>query len=153
MKFFVSRQIYWGVDEDDSHTVEIAEGGLNYANPDMLVSKYEGEGEEYADPRKAVEAAIEIAKAWKKDCPEQKINIASGYTGGNTIPFEASTRKALREWAKKLYETLPKCDQCGELIEGESFVLFHFPDEKFCREYCAEEYLSKLCSSEDYETN
>jgi hypothetical protein len=143
MKLYVSRQVYWGV--DDPNTVEIAQGGLDYANPDMLVSKYPGEGQEYTNPIEAVEAAIEIAKAWKRDCPKLKISIASGYTGGCTMPFEASTRRELRVWAKKLYETLPKCDQCGSLIEGDPVILTEYSDDgKFCRGYCAEEYLAKM---------
>ena len=148
MKLYVSRQCYFGV--EDPNTVEIASGGLDYANPDMLVSKYPGEGETYTNPVEAVEAAIEIAKAWKRDCPNLKINIASGYTGGNTMPFEPSTRKELRDWAKKLYETLPKCSHCGELIEGESYSLADYPDEKFCREYCAEEFYAEM--NKDLET-
>lgn len=152
MKLFVSRQIYWGV--DDPLTVEIAQGGCDYANPDMLVSKYPGEGETYTNPIKAVEAAIEIAKAWKKDCPKLKVNIASGYTGGNTMPFEASSKKQLMDWAKKLYETLPKCEQCGDLIEGDPFTLIEYPDEgKFCGEYCAEEHLTEMFKETEEEVD
>ena len=34
MKYFVSRQSYWG--EEEPLVVEIAHGGLDYANADML---------------------------------------------------------------------------------------------------------------------
>jgi hypothetical protein len=152
-KYFVSRQVYWGVEPDEANTVEIAHGGLDYANPDMLVSKYPGEGQEYTNPIEAVEAAIEIAKAWKKDCPKLTINIAHGFTGGNTMPFEASSEKELIAWAKKVYETLPKCDQCGEILkEGSTYTLTDYPDEgKFCREFCAEEYLAKMLKETEEE--
>ena len=141
MKLFVSRQIYWGVEESDSHTVEIASGGRDYSNPDMLVAKYPGEGEEYTNPIEAVKAAIAIATAWKKDCPKLKINIAHGNTGGCTMPFEGSTRKELRAWAEKLYESLPKCDGCGGLIGGDPVIISDEPDFKFCGEYCAEKFI------------
>lgn len=148
MEYYVSRQMYWGVDPDESNTVEIAQGGLNYANPDMLVSRYSGEGQEYTNPVEAVEAAIEIAKAWKKDCPKLKINIASGYTGGCTMPFEASTTKKLRAWAKKLYKTLKKCDHCKDLIDGVGYKLTECPyDVVFCSEYCADKYLIHMDAS------
>jgi len=140
MKWFVSRQSYWGVDEDEANVVEIAAGGCDYANADMLVEKYDGEGQEYHDPREAVEKAIEIAKAWKKDQPKLKIGIAHGFTGGYTMPFETSDIKDLRKWAKEAFEKLAKCDQCGGLIEGDGYVLHGEPDLKFCREYCAEKY-------------
>lgn len=139
-KWYVSRQCYWGVEESNQNVVEIAGGGCDYANPDMLVTKYPGEGQEYNNPIEAVTAAIEICKLWKKDCPKLKITIAHGCTGGNTMPFEASSIKELKAWAKKTNESLPKCAHCGGLIEGEGYVLIDGdPDMVYCREYCAEE--------------
>ena len=99
--YFVSRQCYW---PDGRNVVEIAEGGLDYANPDMLVSKYPGEGEEYEDPREAVTAALEIAKLWRSDSNEE-IEVAYGNTLGFTMPFEGSEEKDLIEWAEKRYQT------------------------------------------------
>jgi len=63
MKYYVSRQNYY---YSQLLIVEIAAGGLDYSGADMLVAEYKnlGEGEEYIDPRKAVEAAIAIARAW-----------------------------------------------------------------------------------------
>jgi len=138
--WFVSRQCYWGVDPDEAHVVEIAAGGLDYANPDMLVEKYAGEGQEYEDPREAVEAAIEIAKLWKSDNPKLNIGIAHGFTGGCTMPFEASEIKDLRKWAQEAYNNLPKCDRCGEILKKNStYFLVDDPDAgSFCSESCAE---------------
>jgi hypothetical protein len=149
LKFFVSRQIYWGV--EDPNTVEIAIGGCDYSNPDMLVGKYPGEGQEYTNPVEAAEIAFAIAAAWKKDCPKLKINIAHGNTMGMTRPFEGSTKKAIRAWANKLLETLPKCDECGEMIidEDNYYKYDDFPDMKFCREYCAEEFARKNLVTEE----
>jgi hypothetical protein len=149
--WFVSRQIYWGVDPEDSHMVEIAMGGRDYANPDMLVAKYAGEGEEYTDPVKAVEAALEIAAQWRKAEPSKTINIAHGCTGGNTMPFEGDEVEELKAWALKLSESLPKCARCGKSIEGESYTHSDADDEKFCSEYCAEEDYAERLSINDVE--
>ena len=147
MKYFVSRQCYWGVEPEDRNTVEIASGGRDYANPDMLVAKYAGEGDEYTDPVKAVEAALIIAEQWQKDCPSLQINIAHGFTGGNTMPFEGCDKEELIEWAKKAHEKLPKCDQCSEILEEKStYSLCDYPDYKFCSEYCAEQYYAQAQS-------
>lgn len=140
MKWFVSRQSYWGVDPEDQYCVEIASGGIDYANPDMLVKKYDGEGEEYTDPRKAVEAALSIRDSWKNDKSDEIINVAYGDTMGMTMPFEGDTDEALKKWAEKKYESLPKCDRCGDLIEGNGYKLSDDPDFTFCQEYCAEEW-------------
>lgn len=133
--YFVSRQCYWGVDPDDQNVVEIASGGLDYANPDMLVAKYAGEGSEYANPVEALEAALEIAKQWKQDKPELKINIAHGFTGGYTMPFEPDSEEQLKEWAQKAYDSLKKCDQCGEILGKETC---HITEEPDLGDFCSE---------------
>jgi hypothetical protein len=139
MSYFVSRQSYWGVDPEDQNVVEIAHGGLDYANPDMLVSKYEGEGQEYEDPREALTAALAIAEAWKKDQPEIIINIAHGFTGGNTMPFEPDKVEDLKAWAEKAWQALPMCDQCGKVLGKERYHLVEDPDiGEYCSEYCCE---------------
>ena len=137
--WYVSRQSYWGVDPDEQNMVEIAFGGLDYANADMLVSKYAGEGEEYNDPREAVTAAILIARQWRKDQPKLKIGIASGCTGGYTMPFEKSSVKELKDWAEKTWQELPKCDQCGKVLPKEFWQPTDDPDlGRYCSEYCCD---------------
>lgn len=139
MAYFVSRQCYWGVDPEDQNVVEIAHGGLDYANPDMLVEKYEGEGQEYEDPREALTAALAVAEAWKADKPDLTINIAHGFTGGNTMPFEPDKVEDLKVWAEKAWQDLPKCDQCGDILPKEHYVLTEDPDlGKYCSEYCCD---------------
>jgi len=133
--YFVSRQHYW---PDGEHIVEIAVGGRDYANPDMLVPKYTGEGEEYEDPREAVAAAIAIRDAWRKDKPDVQIDVAHGCTGGDTMPFEACTGFELNAWANKRWGDAPKCDHCGGLLP-ERYFTDAFGERKYCREYCAEE--------------
>jgi hypothetical protein len=136
--YFVSRQCYWGVDTDDQNVVEIASGGLDYANPDMLVEKYAGEGQEYKDPREALEAALSIAKQWKQDKPELVINIAHGFTGGYTMPFEPDSEDQLKAWAQEIYESLKKCDHCGDVMGKEVWHVTDDPDlGDFCSENCA----------------
>lgn len=144
MTFAVTRQCYWGVDPDECWVVEIAGGGLDYANPDMLCARFPGEGQVYSDPREAVTAALEIAKLWKKEEPEKNIRVASGFTGGFTMPFEPSNGFELVKWANKLYGKMPRCDQCGELLPDKNWYTDEFREYKFCREFCAEKYQEEL---------
>jgi len=150
--YYVSRQLYW---PDGDPVVEIAAGGLDYANPDMLCAQFAGEGETYVDPRDALEAAISIREAWKtfehgrgsKVNPDE-IRIECGFTGGYTLPFASyETDAELRAWAEKETESLPRCDWCGEIIEGESYWYESFDDEEFCSEFCAEERYADLFES------
>jgi hypothetical protein len=139
MPYFVSRQKYW---PEGDRVVEVAGGGLDYANPDMLVEAYPdlGEGKEYIDPREAVKAAISIRDAWKIDTPYQ-VRVEVGYTGGWTMPFaEEPTDEELLEWAENQFQDLEKCDACGIVLEdGRLWGNELSPDSKFCSETCADE--------------
>jgi len=145
-KFFVSRQNYWGMCEGDGTIVEVAQGGSDYANPDMLGVRWAhlGEGKEFSDPREAVDAAIAICEEWKKTDPNA--HVAMGSTMGFTMYFEWEEYDSLRQKAEELYQKLPKCDECGGLMGDETFTHDYAlgTDEKFCREYCAEENYRKI---------
>mgnify|MGYP001308238182 CR=1 FL=1 len=141
--WYVSRQHQW---PEGDLVVEISVGGVDYANADMLGTKYygEGEGQEYDNRKEAVEAGIRVARQWQRDEPNETILIAVGNTGGMTMPFEGEeltdeTFKGLRDWAEKEYESLPKCDQCGKLRGKESYYPVDDPDlGKYCSEFCCE---------------
>jgi hypothetical protein len=139
--FFVSRQQYWGVPAKEGTVVEIASGGSDYANPNMLVEKWRhlGEGKEFKDPREAVEAAINVAKAWRAS-GKKNVRIAYGSTGGFTMPFEPSTIKQAHAWAEKTYEKMPKCDQCGGVLPSNKRSRYKSWETgaEFCSERCAE---------------
>jgi hypothetical protein len=143
--YFVSRQHYWGADPEDAHVVEIAGGGLDYANPDMLSPRYAGEGETYEDPREAAAVALEICKAWRGD-GRTDAKVAYGYTGGYTLPFEPVSEQELMAWAEKEYRDLPKCDRCGAMRDPDkSWWHGADPDLRYCSQYCAEEDYWRIC--------
>lgn len=143
----ISRQAYWGVDEDKKYVVEIAEGGIDYINPDALAPKYSGEFESYDDPRKAVEVAIDIAEQWRKDSKDIKVHIAFGCTHGFFLPFEPKSRQELIEFAEKTYQNLPKCATCGRIVEDENNYQDILTGEYItaCSDYCADRYVEKHC--------
>jgi len=146
-KFVVTRQSYW---PDGDNVVEIAEGGIDYCNPDALTAKYSGEFEEFFDPREAVEIAINILKECRKDSGKSRsIRLAIGNTHGMTLPFEHCTIKDARKVAQHIFKSLPKCARCGELIERESFYHELSDGEVFCREYCAEEDYAQYLQPEE----
>lgn len=142
-RWFVSRQNYWG--EENPLAVEIAAGGLDYANADMLGVAYAslGEGREYDDPREAADAAIAVAEAWRRDSgrPADEITVRVGYTGGMSIPFEEGTDEEARAWAERTRAALPTCPQCGDLMGSERWVPWDFAvddDEACCSQWCCE---------------
>ncbi len=134
--FTVTRQRQW---PDGDNVVEVSHGGLDYCNPDALGAKYAGEFEEFADPRQAVETAIEIVRAWRKDSKE-RIAIGVGSTNGMTPPFSPDTFKHARAWAKKFWEKLPKCAGCNEPMPDSKRNYWRANDWdglEYCSEDCA----------------
>lgn len=148
MTYTVTRQSQWPT---GASVVEVSIGGLDYTNPDALAPKYDGEFEEFHDPRKAVNTAIKIADKWENDEPKKKIEVAVGDTGGCTCPLEPETRKGLMEWAESEYESLSKCHRCGEIVEGGGYCLWKC-DGIFCSEQCAEAaHYDFLAELEEYQ--
>ena len=117
MLYFVSRQIY--AYPSGKHIVEIAVGGREYCNPDMLVSKYKalGEQQEFDSASNALEAAQRVATAWRKIC-DKDIQIAAGCTGGCTLPFEAKSDVELQEWVARR-EKIDDQERDLELMDDE----------------------------------
>jgi hypothetical protein len=132
--------------------VEISVGGFDYANPDALVTQFArlGEGETFLSPVAAVEAAIAICRAWRKD-GARRAKVAYGATGGMTMPFDPCTYKEARKWAAKREAVLPRCDRCGELLPENHFTVPDLDDERFCREFCAEEAYAQACTELELE--
>lgn len=102
MPYIVTRQIQW---PEGRPVVEISSGGIDYTNPDALSPRYPGEFETFDDPVEAVEVAIAICRAWRKD-GQKNARIGYGATGGMTLPFDPCTFKEGREWARKRREKL-----------------------------------------------
>lgn len=145
MKYFLSRQCYWPTGDC---VVEIAGGGVDYANPDMLADtpdyRYNKLGDmlETQDPREALQAAIAIRDEWRKHTDEP-VRIECGFTHGFTMPFEEEpTDEELHAWAKKAWENTPKCAKCGDPLEEDDW--FYIPElgeeVKLCSSYCADKY-------------
>jgi pyruvate/2-oxoglutarate dehydrogenase complex dihydrolipoamide acyltransferase (E2) component len=151
MPWYVSRQNYSSLGEDAlvveiTGAAKLEHDAYEYANPGQLVAKYAEEGTEHSDPREAVKAAIEVAEAWKKDGGKD-ITIRYGCTWGSTIAFDEPENAddmgaaEVKKWADDLYEELPKCTVCGEIMGKENWYPNHaFKDDSFvcCSEQCAE---------------
>lgn len=133
---------------DNTEIVEILEGGFDYVNPDMLSPKYDQEGETFADPRDAVDAAISIYNHWRADAPGKDIYIGYGNTLGYTMPFEASSIPDITAWSEKEYESLDKCDWCGDIIERDIWRADIPEDFRFCSERCAENAYNDMFEEE-----
>ena len=141
--YTVTRQVQW---PDGTNMVEVSSGGLDYTNPDALSPQYSGEFEEFEDPRDAVEAAITIARAWRKDTGKQ-VSIGHGATGGMTMPFDASTVKDARAWAKKAFENAPKCAGCCGIMPSNKRGYWSANDWDGL-EYCSKECAARAAEFE-----
>ncbi len=121
---------------DGNQVVEVSTGTRDYCNPDALCEKYNGEMEEFFDPRKAVEIAITIVRAWRR-ASGQKVSIGFGNTHGDTMPFAASTFKNARAWAKAEWNELEKCPGCSNPMGKEKWHANDWDGLNYCSERCA----------------
>lgn len=140
MKYFVSRQCYWGL-EQDSFIVEISIGGRDLAGPDMLTPywKEHGEGKEFKNPIEAAEAAIDIKKLWRES-GQKDAQLGYVCTGGFTIPAEPCSDESLMQWAQLTYSKLEKCEQCKDILPSskERWGNQCNDDYVFCSQACAD---------------
>lgn len=154
--YFVSRQSYW---PDGDLVVEIACGGTDYANPDMLVEKWAnlGEGKDYDDPREALKAARAIRDAWNEVIEGKKARVEVGWTMGFTIPFQNEpTEGQLDEWANREYYNLPRCGGCGEIMPSDRGEWCWHPlsTDQFCSQSCCmNDYHHNLEDEDDEDLN
>lgn len=148
----ITRQRQW---PDGNNVVEVSRGGIDYTNPDALGKLFKGEFEEIADPREAIRTAIGIAKAWQLREPDTKIEIATGYTAGMTMPFSGEAVRlengewneplfdALQDKADEEYEKCPKCDHCGEILGKHQVTWNEDSSWKFCDTGCIERWIEQ----------
>lgn len=122
--FFVSRQI----SQEGTRFVEVV-SRVGDIGPDMLAPKYPGEGGEYDDPREAVATALSVASRWGKAIQEG-IEIRIG-----SVPMDTEDA---RKWADTRFESLPKCDYCGDLLGADRYTTLADPDGRYCSGQCAE---------------
>lgn len=135
MPYTVTRQLQW---PDGTYVVEVSSGGIDYTNPDALGAQYPGEFQTFADPLEAAKCAIDICEKWRGDgCPQAA--VGHGATGGMTIPFDTCSYEDLLGWATTRRVRMPKCDRCGDPLGERYYTHPDLPDQRFCREYCAEE--------------
>lgn len=149
--YTITRQCQW---PEGNNVVEISYGGIDYTNPDALVSKYPGEFETFDNPIDAANTAIEICKAWRNDgTKDAKVGVGS--TGGYTMPFEVSTFKEVREWSKKEFDTLEKCPICNAIVQDlkEWYLAGFYSDSGFFPYDDGYKYCSESCATKnsDYE--
>ena len=146
MSYYVSRQFYH---YSGTAVVEVTTGGADYAGADMLSVKYGslGEGQEYGDPREAVEAAIEVCRAWR-NAGVKDAKIAFGATGGMGIEIEPCSFADARDAADVLYAKLPKCSHCSEVLGKNRYRGDDWSGDVQCSEYCAEKVAEWNASEE-----
>ncbi len=136
--YYVSRQCRW---PDGKLLVEIVSGGLDHAGADMLTPRFPGEGQEYADPREAVEVAVRICAAWREVSTRAEWpRLAYGSTLGGICETEPCSFSAARKAAKATWEALEKCERCGEPLpdKRKRFRANDWDGLEYCSSDCAE---------------
>lgn len=143
---FVSRQYQY---YSGAQVVEVA-ATLDSSGCDALCARYPGEMQSYDSAVEAVNAAIEVAKAWQADDGKRHpISIIGKLAGEMGFESETTTRKDAIQWAKKRDASRPKCCHCGSVLPENKrswwYAADDFGEEEFacCSEQCAEREYEK----------
>jgi hypothetical protein len=141
--YYVSRQLPYY--QPGVRLVVVNAGGVDCAGADMLCRQYRGEGKEYLDPREAAKVALEIRRQWaaagQRQAGQRGPGVAhvGAVSGSIGIEGEACSAAALRKWAAAEYESIPKCDCCGDpMPEDEGWTDCRVEEGHFCSRLCAE---------------
>lgn len=155
---FVSRQHQY---YSGAQVVEVA-ATLDSSGCDALCAKYPklGEMQTFNSAVDAVNAAIEIAKAWQADDGHRHLVSVIGKLAGEMgCESEGITRKEAIRWAVKYDASRPKCCHCGDFLPENKrswwYAADGFGEEEFacCSEQCAErEYEKSIEMTEDVES-
>jgi hypothetical protein len=144
-------------------SVEIA-AELDYAGPGALSSKFNGDFAESDDPREIAEIAIKLRKEWYNSPAKPDVWLLRNDPDAPYIPFtlamnpmiyatvnDGMTAAGLRRWAKERYETMLKCDYCGD-IPAQEYTFLELDDIVIaCSEYHAERlHEQNFIGLEDY---
>lgn len=162
--FTVSRQNRWH--DEGKLVVEVTRGGLDYTGPDALSPKYDGEFKTFLGMHKALEVAIEIAKAWHRDLLAQDrmedVYVDVGENGGGLVNLtngvlitdEAALEEMLAH-AEEHDESLEKCEECGGFLPAKGYRYTHdlcCDGEQFCSERCVEKDFDAQVAFDSHDT-
>jgi hypothetical protein len=153
-KYHITRQHYW---YSGDYAVEVSRG-RDSCGPDALMPVWEAESW-YDSPKEAVEAALHIRDWWLElwnkestgeECPDIVVTFSN--TGLHGFEGEAMTDQELMSWAAREYESLVKCDHCGELVsKNDKYTIDDFDGDFFCSQNCAENAYWELNNQLDEE--
>lgn len=138
MAFAITRQRYY---EDNQLAVEINCGGKLKAGPDVLPTKFYGEGKNLLSPIDALNISIQIVKDWDNTYFDEPKMIAVVSSEGKKLYFNPRDKNqilSLQRWAEKTLKDMKSCDHCGRLISKSKFIeTSDLPNRSFCQEICA----------------
>lgn len=77
-----------------------------HASPESFTERYKGEGY-HAYPRSAVEAAIQVKRAWEA-LSRESVGLTVSTGGGESLLPETKTEEELKAWAEGRYNGLPE---------------------------------------------
>jgi hypothetical protein len=90
----------------------------------------------YSSPFVAVQQALSERRTWKA---ENKARIRF------LIDGKIMTTQQMEQWQREEYQSLPKCQTCAQILDGEVHTHQLCGDSLFCGKVCADQaYFEKL---------
>lgn len=140
--------------DNGAFSVEIA-AELDFAGPGALSRHFTLDFFESDDPREVADAAITLRKMWYLMGDKDNMGYVPFTLSMNGFAYatveDGLTAAGLRRWAKAKYESMLKCDYCGD-IPATEYTFQELDDIVIaCSEYHAERlHEQNFISIEDY---
>jgi hypothetical protein len=90
---------------------------------------------EYKTPFQAYNKAIYMKRIWSEETKDKVKILVNGQVMSN---------KQVEQWAYEEYKSLPKCEECAEILSGEVYNHQLSDGGLFCRQSCADKNLEYL---------
>jgi hypothetical protein len=115
---------------------------LNHERYGRVIEIVRDDSEEYVTPFQVVNRAITMRRLWMEEEPA-KVRIL--------IDGQVMITKRAETWANQEYASLPKCENCAKILNGQVFTHSLSEVFLFCSERCSDNNFNYLVSQRDEE--
>lgn len=116
----------------------------NHSKYGNVVEVSREEVSQFETPFQAINKALTLKRLW---AVEGKVRYL--------VAGQIMSSKQMETWANEEYKSLPKCENCAKILDGDVFTNTLSPGKLFCTQLCADKdfkyQTDKLLDEEEFE--
>jgi hypothetical protein len=107
----------------------------NHPKHNNVIELVVDENGEFKTPFQACNKALYMKRIWSEELNDKVKIIVNG---------QVMTNKQVEFWAHEEYKSLPKCEECAEILIGQVYNHRLSDNALFCKQSCADKNLEYL---------